>query len=82
MNHVRVVKSARSAARAEILVKNHRLHLGLYRRVANKLRLDASYVSKVASGVHKSERVMLMLLSELIGLHERQEETVRSLIVD
>jgi len=32
------------------LLEAHRLHSGLYRRVANKLGVDCSYVSRVAVG--------------------------------
>jgi hypothetical protein len=45
-----------------------RLHLGLYRRVAERLGVDASYVSKVASGTRESESVGRILLNELVAL--------------
>jgi hypothetical protein len=74
MNLPRIAKSARngkprlSFKRAEILLEGHRLHLGLYRRVAERLGVDASYVSKIASGTRKCESVRRILLNELIAL--------------
>ena len=56
MNLPRIAKSARnekprmSVKREKALLEGHRLHLGLYRRVADRLGVDASYVSKVTRG--------------------------------
>ncbi len=55
-----------STKRAEVLLETHRLHLGLYRRLAERLGVDASYVSKVAGGTRKCESVRQILLNELI----------------
>jgi hypothetical protein len=41
------------------------LHLGLYRRVTNKLEIDPSYVSRVATGKRKNLKVRRALLDEL-----------------
>lgn len=71
MNRPRITKSARSIEEADGLFEAHRLHLGLYKRVADRLGLDASYVSKVASGTRQSEPVRLLLLKQLKGLRER-----------
>lgn len=74
MNFPRIVKSARngksglSVKRAEALLQTHRLHLGLYRRVAERLGVDASYVSKVGSGTRNCDSVRRMLLTELVAL--------------
>ncbi|MGH9529624.1 MAG: hypothetical protein ACRD2S_06860 [Terriglobales bacterium] len=72
MNFARTVKSAAkrrlSVKRAEALLETHRLHLGLYRRVADRLGVDASYVSKVASGTRNCESVRSILLNELVSL--------------
>ncbi len=74
MNFPRSVKSAQNAKsrlsikRAAALLETHRLHLGLYRRVAERLGVDASYVSKVASGTRTCESVRKMLLTELVAL--------------
>jgi hypothetical protein len=47
------------------LLEIHRLHLGLYARVANTLSLSPSYVSLVASGSRHSEKVRRALVKEL-----------------
>jgi transcriptional regulator with XRE-family HTH domain len=47
------------------LLKRHRLHEGLYARVARKLGVDASYVSRVAHGERNSERIFNALVEEL-----------------
>ncbi len=51
----------------EAIIKGHMLHLGLYRhrRVANKLEVDPSYVSRVATGKRKNLKVRRALLDEL-----------------
>jgi hypothetical protein len=38
----------------EAIIKGHMFHLGLYRRVANILQVDPSYVSRVATGKRKT----------------------------
>lgn len=43
----------------------HRLHLGLYARVAKRLHLNPSYVSRVARGKRQSDDVKKALLQEL-----------------
>jgi hypothetical protein len=40
------------------LLISHRLHRGLYARVAKRLRVDASFVNRVASGARKSDTIM------------------------
>lgn len=47
------------------LLKAHRLHAGVYRRVADKLGVDPSYVSRVANGKREGSRVRDALLDEL-----------------
>ena len=46
-------------------LKWHRLHLGLYARVAKRLRVNPSYVSRVARGKRQSDDVKKALLQEL-----------------
>lgn len=76
MNLPRITKSARnqesglSAKGAEALLETHRQHLGLYQRLAERLGVDASYVSKVASGTRKCESVRRTLLKELIAFQQ------------
>jgi hypothetical protein len=56
---------AKSNHEDEVLLKAHRLHAGIYRRVANKLGVDASYVSRVAVGKRKASKIRSTLLDEL-----------------
>jgi hypothetical protein len=51
--------------RSDALVKWHQHHLGLYSLVARKLKVDASYVSLVASGDRHSARIRDALIHEL-----------------
>ena len=54
--------STRSEERLLVL---HRRHLGLYQKVASSLSVSPSYVSLVANGVRKSDKIMDALLKEL-----------------
>jgi transcriptional regulator with XRE-family HTH domain len=47
------------------LLKAHRLHDGVYRRVADKLGIDPSYVSRVAAGKRKGAKIRRAILNEL-----------------
>ena len=47
------------------LLSWHKLHEGVYARVARKLQVDASYVSRVARGERQSDKVHRALISEL-----------------
>ena len=47
------------------LLKAHRLHAGVYRRVADKLGVDPSYVSRVAAGNRNGSKIRDALLDEL-----------------
>jgi transcriptional regulator with XRE-family HTH domain len=47
------------------LLKAHKLHLGLYRRVADKLGVVPSQVSRVAKGERKAVKIQRALLDEL-----------------
>ena len=49
----------------EAIIKGHMLHLGLYRRVAKKLEVDPSYVSRVATGKRKNLKVRRAPMGEL-----------------
>lgn len=64
-------KNGHSAA-DEKLLEIHRLHLGLYARVADSLGLSPSYVSLVASGGRQSEKVRRALVKELTKIHNRK----------
>jgi hypothetical protein len=43
--------------KGRLLLKRHLLHRGIYVRIATKMRVDASYVSRVASGERTSAKV-------------------------
>jgi hypothetical protein len=47
------------------LLKAHRQHAGVYRRVAEQLGVHPSYVSRVAAGNRKETRILRALLDEL-----------------
>jgi hypothetical protein len=51
--------------KGRLLLKRHLLHRGIYVRIAKKMRVDASYVSRVASGERKSSRVERAVIVEL-----------------
>lgn len=53
------------------LLKRHRLHVGLYDRVARKVGVHASYVSRVAHGERTSERIFNALVEELRRIERR-----------
>jgi transcriptional regulator with XRE-family HTH domain len=47
------------------LLKAHALHAGIYRRLANQLGVDPSYVSRVARGKREEPKILRALLDEL-----------------
>jgi transcriptional regulator with XRE-family HTH domain len=49
----------------EALLRAHKLHNGVYRRVAEKLGIDPSYVSRVASGKRPDEKIRRAIVDEL-----------------
>jgi hypothetical protein len=52
-------------AASKRLLKMHLLHRGLNKRIAKALRVDPSYVSKVASGIRSNAAIMEEILREL-----------------
>jgi hypothetical protein len=50
---------------ARKLLRKHRLHDGLYARVARNLGMTPSHISRVASGKRTSERIMAAIVAEL-----------------
>jgi hypothetical protein len=54
--------------RTKGLLRAYLAQRGLFARVAKRLRLDPSYVSRVASGQRKSGRVSLAIDAELSKL--------------
>jgi hypothetical protein len=49
----------------DALIKAHMLHLGVYARVAKKLHVDPSFVSRVAAGKRTSPTIQRALAEEL-----------------
>ncbi len=49
----------------DALIKAHMLHLGVYARVAKKLHVDPSFVSRVAAGKRTSPTIRRALAEEL-----------------
>jgi hypothetical protein len=47
------------------LLHRHRLHLGLYARVAKELNTSPSYVSLVAAGKRPSDKILRAIIVEL-----------------
>lgn len=47
------------------VLNRHQLYRGIYSRVAKQLGIDRSYVSRVASGERKSEKVERALMREI-----------------
>jgi hypothetical protein len=47
------------------LLKAHRQHAGVYRRVAEQLGVHPSYVSRVTAGNRKETKILRALLDEL-----------------
>jgi transcriptional regulator with XRE-family HTH domain len=54
-----------NAARDTALLKAHSLHSGIYRRVADKLGIDPSYVSRIARGKRDEPKILRAVLNEL-----------------
>jgi len=62
-------KKAKSKMGEEQLLRIHKLHLGLYARVAEDLGVSPSYVSLVANGMRTSDRIRRMLVHEIAKIH-------------
>jgi hypothetical protein len=63
--HARVPKRRSQSDREATLLRRHRLHEGVYVRVARRLGVHPSYVSKVASKQIISLKIYRALLEEL-----------------
>ena len=53
------------------LLNAHRLHHGIFARVAQNLAVDPSYVSRVANGKRRSPEIEQALAQELRRISER-----------
>jgi len=67
---VRNSKNSKRKPDAERLLKVHKLHQGLYARVAEDLGVSPSYVSLVANGMRSSERIRRTLVQEIDKIHQ------------
>lgn len=57
------------------LLRWHKLHAGVYARVARQMSVDPSYVSRVASGKRQSEQIERALLSEIMRIQRQWPKT-------
>jgi hypothetical protein len=62
----------------EAQLKWHRLHLGLYARIAKRLRINPSYVSRVARGKRQSDDVKKALLQELSRINQVKPDALNA----
>ena len=53
----------------EHLLRIHKLHLGLYARVADDMGVSPSYVSLVANGMRRSDRIRQVLAQHIAKIH-------------
>jgi|tagenome__1003787_1003787.scaffolds.fasta_scaffold20312213_1 hypothetical protein len=53
------------------LLQLHQRHMGLYHRVAEQIGVDASFVSRVASGTRNNKAITQALVRELRKLSRR-----------
>jgi transcriptional regulator with XRE-family HTH domain len=53
------------------LLAAHALHEGLYSRVAHRLGVDPSYVSRVARGKRNDPKILRAILDELHKIQRR-----------
>jgi hypothetical protein len=51
------------------LLRTYLRQRGLFARVAKRLRIDPSYVSRVANGERRSKRISLAIEGELNRMH-------------
>ena len=56
------------------MIHLHKLHLGLYARVAKKAKSSASYVSLIANGRRRNDRIAQLLTAELYRIDKRIRE--------
>ena len=62
-------KHSKAAQNGDHLLRIHKLHLGLYARVATDLGVSPSYVSLVANGIRRSEKIHRVLIQEIAKIH-------------
>lgn len=62
-------KKSRNGLNEEHLLRIHKLHLGLYARVAEDLGVSPSYVSLVANGMRSSDKIRRVLVQQIAKIH-------------
>jgi hypothetical protein len=62
-------KKPKSKLNEEHLLRIHKLHLGLYARVADDLGVSPSYVSLVANGMRRSDKIRHVLAQHIAKIH-------------
>ena len=60
------------------LLKWHRRHHGIYARVARRLEVDPSFVSRVANGERTSHTIQKALVTEIERIQRRWPGTARA----
>lgn len=63
-------KKPKNKLNEEHLLRIHKLHLGLYARVAEDLGVSPSYVSLVANGMRSSDRIRRVLVQQIARIHD------------
>lgn len=60
-----------NGVKTQALLRWHKLHIGVYARVAKRLSVDSSYVSRVANGKRQSGTIEHALLNEISSIQRR-----------
>jgi transcriptional regulator with XRE-family HTH domain len=60
-----------NGVKTQALLRWHKLHIGVYARVAKRLSVDSSYVSRVANGKRQSGAIQHALLNEIASIQRR-----------
>jgi len=60
----------------KILLVCHKRHLGVYQRVARDLGVHPSYVSRVANGARRSDKIKRAILHELARIQSFQQASM------
>jgi len=60
----------------KVLLICHKRHLGVYQRVARDLGVHPSYVSRVANGARRSEKIKRAILTELARIQSFQQASM------
>ena len=60
-----VMSPSKMQSRDQALLRLHKLHKGVLKRVAESLGINASYVSRVANGERRKENIMRAIIAEL-----------------